>query len=101
MPVLNGDRSFEAKPHILNMLPNFHRKESEEPYAHIAEFEAVCGMIGGHGFTPDQVKLVLFQFSLKDSAREWFISLPYASIHTWQELQQFLEEYYTPQRTNI
>ncbi|XP_022011512.1 uncharacterized protein LOC110911218 [Helianthus annuus] len=102
MPVAPGnvERSFEAKPHILNMLPTFHGKGTEEPYAHIADFEAVCGMIAGHGFMPDQVKLVLFQFSLKDAARDWFTSLPYASIYTWQELQQqFLDEYYTPQRT--
>ncbi|XP_021980449.1 uncharacterized protein LOC110876589 [Helianthus annuus] len=102
MPVAPGnvERSFEAKPHILNMLPTFHGKGTEEPYAHIADFEAVCGMITGHGFTSDQVKLVLFQFSLKDAARDWFTSLPYASIYTWQELQQqFLDEYYTPQRT--
>ncbi|XP_035838897.1 uncharacterized protein LOC118486511 [Helianthus annuus] len=104
MPVAPGnvERSFEAKPHILNMLPTFHGKGTEEPYAHIADFEAVCGMIAGHGFTPDQVKLVLFQFSLKDAARDWFTSLPYASIYTLQELQQqFLDEYYTLQRTKM
>ncbi|KAJ0589564.1 hypothetical protein HanRHA438_Chr04g0183731 [Helianthus annuus] len=57
MPIVNGDRSFETKPRILNMLSTFHGKGSEEPYAHITDFEVMCGMIVRQEFTPNQVKV--------------------------------------------
>ncbi|RVW82130.1 hypothetical protein CK203_052457 [Vitis vinifera] len=31
------------RPHIVPLLPNFHGMESENPYAHIKEFEEVYG----------------------------------------------------------
>ncbi|KAJ0857449.1 putative transcription factor interactor and regulator CCHC(Zn) family [Helianthus annuus] len=44
---------------------------------------------------------MLFQFTLKDKARQWFATLPPGSIYTWQEMQLvFLEEYYTMNRTS-
>ena len=30
------------RPHIVPLLPTFHGMESENPYAHIKEFEYVC-----------------------------------------------------------
>ena len=30
------------RPHIVPLLPTFHGMESENPYAHIKEFEEVC-----------------------------------------------------------
>ena len=30
------------RPHIVSLLPTFHGMESENPYAHIKEFEDVC-----------------------------------------------------------
>ena len=30
------------RPHIVPLLPTFHGMESENPYAHIKEFEDVC-----------------------------------------------------------
>ncbi|KAI3784598.1 hypothetical protein L1987_43700 [Smallanthus sonchifolius] len=76
-------------------------RATEEPYTHLSEYEATCGTIGGQGFTADEVKLVLFQFSLKDWEKQWFLSLLSASIATWAELQQqFLDEYFPPHKTN-
>ncbi|KAJ0586747.1 putative nucleotidyltransferase, Ribonuclease H [Helianthus annuus] len=61
----------------------------------------MCQTIGVSGFTKDEVKLMLFQFTLKDKARQWFATLPPGSIYTWQEMQLvFLEEYYTMNRTS-
>ena len=31
-----------VRPHIVPLLPTFHGMESENPYAHIKEFEDVC-----------------------------------------------------------
>ncbi|KAK1433898.1 hypothetical protein QVD17_10816 [Tagetes erecta] len=101
IPPIQRGRAFEVRPQCLGILPHFHGTALEEPYLHISEFEASCSTIGGQGFSPDEVKLVLFQFTLKDKAKQWFLSLPSASIHTWRDMQQqFLDEYYTSQRTS-
>jgi hypothetical protein len=100
-PVSRNGRAFEVRPQDLGHLPEFYGKRSEEPYLHISAFESVCNMIGGSGFTKDQVMLMMFQFTLKDMARQWFATLPPGSIYTWQDMQQiFLEEYYTMSRTS-
>ena len=35
---------------------------------------------------PDVIKLRLFPFSLRDVVANWFESLPYGSMTTWEEL---------------
>ncbi|XP_022007539.1 uncharacterized protein LOC110906771 [Helianthus annuus] len=100
-PVGNNNRPFEMRPQYLGHLPEFYGKRTEEPYLHIASFDSICHTIGVSGFTKDEVKLMLFQFTLKDKARQWFATLPPGSIYTWQEMQLvFLEEYYTMNRTS-
>ncbi|KAD6119978.1 hypothetical protein E3N88_11249 [Mikania micrantha] len=98
-PVRHG-RSFEVRPAVLSSLPTFHGRATEEPYQHLQEFEQFCQVKGGQGFSADEVKLILFPFSLKDRAKEWFSTLPEASIYTWAEMQQqFLSEFYTMKKT--
>ncbi|KAD4888833.1 hypothetical protein E3N88_20906 [Mikania micrantha] len=99
-PLLRG-RSFEIRPQYLAIIPNFRGTATEEPYVHLSEFGAICSTIGGQGFTPDEVKLNLFQFSLKERAKQWFHTLPSGSIYTWEEMQQlFLDEYYPMSKTS-
>ncbi|XP_076950250.1 uncharacterized protein LOC143623168 [Bidens hawaiensis] len=99
IPVRNG-RTFSVRQNSMTWLPTFHGKATEEPYLHLSDFNSVCALISSQGFTAEEVKMVVFQFSLKDVAKQWFLSLPSASIFTWGDLaQQFLDEYYTPQRT--
>ena len=83
-PVVRNGRAFEVKPHYLGHLPELYGKRIEEPYLHIAAFESICSTVGGAGFTKDQVMLMLFQFTLKDRARQWFPTLTPGSIFTWQ-----------------
>ncbi|KAD6454877.1 hypothetical protein E3N88_09583 [Mikania micrantha] len=98
-PVRHG-RSFEVRPAVLSSLPTFHGRATEEPYQHLQEFKQFCQVTGGQGFLADEVKLILFPFGLKDRAKEWFSTLPAASIYTWAEMkQQFLSEFYTMKKT--
>ncbi|KAF5772732.1 putative retrotransposon gag domain-containing protein [Helianthus annuus] len=92
---------FDCKPHYINILPHFNGRSNDEPYTHLAEFSSVCNTIGGHNFALEEVKLRLFQFSLKDKAKQWFLTLPANSIRTWGQMQQaFLDEYYSMAKTD-
>ena len=45
----------------------------------------------------DVVKLKLFLFSLRDSAKIWFSSLPRNSIDSWNKCKDaFITKYFTP-----
>ncbi|RVW67372.1 hypothetical protein CK203_065885 [Vitis vinifera] len=64
------------RPHIVPLLPTFHRMESENPYAHIKEFE-------------------------EDKAKIWLNSLRPRSIRTLTDLQaEFLNKFFPTHRTN-
>ncbi|XP_022008233.1 uncharacterized protein LOC110907580 [Helianthus annuus] len=100
-PIVCERRMFDCKPHYINILPHFNGRSNNEPYTHLAEFSSVCNTIGGHNFALEEVKLRLFQFSLKDKAKQWFLTLPANGIRTWGEMQQaFLDEYYSMAKTD-
>ena len=45
----------------------------------------------------DVVKLKLFPFSLRDSAKNWFSSLPNNSIDSWNKCKDaFITKYFSP-----
>ena len=63
------------RPHIVPLLPAFHVMESENPYAHIKEFEDVCNTFQEGGASIDLMRLKLFPLTLKDKAKIWLNSL--------------------------
>ena len=73
--------------HIVPLLPTFHGMESENPYAHIKEFEDVCNTFQEAEASIDLMRLKLFSFTLKDKAKIWLNSLRPRSIRTWTDLQ--------------
>ncbi|RVW78418.1 hypothetical protein CK203_051453 [Vitis vinifera] len=89
------------RPHIVPLLPTFHGMESENPYAHIKEFEEVCNTFQEGGASIDLMRLKLFPFTLKDKAKIWLNSLRPRSIRTWTDLQaEFLKKFFPTHRTN-
>nr|CAN74811.1 hypothetical protein VITISV_015188 [Vitis vinifera] len=89
------------KPHIVPLLPTFHGMESENPYAHIKEFEDVCNTFQEGGASIDLMRLKLFPFTLKDKAKIWLNSLRPRSIRTWIDLQaEFPKKFFPTHRTN-
>ncbi|RVW13947.1 hypothetical protein CK203_115412 [Vitis vinifera] len=75
--------------------------ESENPYAHIKEFEDVCNTFQEGGASIDLMRLKLFPFTLKDKAKIWLNSLRPRSIRTWTDLQaEFLKKFFPTHRTN-
>ncbi|RVW95571.1 hypothetical protein CK203_039092 [Vitis vinifera] len=63
------------RPYLVPLLPTFHGMESENPYAHIKEFEDVCSTFQEGGASIDLMRLKLFPFTLKDKAKIWLNSL--------------------------
>ena len=89
------------RPHIVPLLPTFHGMESENPYAHIKEFEEVCNTFQEGGASIDLMRLKLFPFTLKDKPKIWLNSLRARSIRTWTDLQaEFLKKFFPTHRTN-
>ncbi|WJZ92715.1 hypothetical protein VitviT2T_011697 [Vitis vinifera] len=89
------------RPHIVPLLPTFHGMESENPYAHIKEFEDVCNTFQEGGASIDLMRLKLFPFTLKDKAKIWLNYLRPRSIRTWTNLQaEFLKKFFPTHRTN-
>ncbi|XP_060974612.1 uncharacterized protein LOC133039708 [Cannabis sativa] len=69
--------NFEFKPGMIQLLPNFHGLENENPYVHIREFEDV------------------------DKAKSWLYSLRPRSIGTWEEMtSSFFHKYFPNHKTN-
>ena len=56
---------FRFKPGMINLLPNFHGLEYENPYLHLREFEDVCATFTDQEVSNEIVKLKLFSFFFK------------------------------------
>ncbi|XP_073024280.1 uncharacterized protein [Primulina eburnea] len=92
---------FNFKPGIIQLLPNFHGLDSENPYMHLREFEEVCNTYNDLNCSMNTIRLKLFPFSLKDKAKTWLQNLRSGSIRTWDDLQQqFLKKFFPSHRTN-
>ena len=62
---------FNFKPGVIQLLPNFHGLDSENPYLHLREFEEVCNTYNDLNCSMNTIRLKLFPFSLKDKAKTW------------------------------
>ncbi|XP_021747322.1 uncharacterized protein LOC110713162 [Chenopodium quinoa] len=91
MPNVEGN--FEIKPQIIQMLPTFYGLEYENPYKHIDAFLEVCSTFSISDAAADAIRMRLFNFSLKEKAKEW---LNNRNVTTWAQLQKdFLKKFYS------
>ena len=94
--------NFNFKAAVIQLLPNFHGLDAENPYLHLREFEEVCHTYTDQNCSMNTIRLKLFPFSLKDKAKTWLQNLRPGSIRTWNELQeQFLKKFFPHHRTNF
>ena len=48
-----------------------------------------------NGVNPDEIKLQLFPFSVRNIAASWFESLPYGSVRIWEEMvEAYLSQFF-------
>ncbi|WP_236640958.1 hypothetical protein, partial [Flagellimonas alvinocaridis] len=60
----NPNNAFVVKTGMISQLPTFHGVDSENPYAHISDFDGICALFDDTRVSPDVIRLKLFQFSL-------------------------------------
>jgi hypothetical protein len=85
---------------LLNLSPHYKGTPTENPYWHIQEIVDLCKTQNVQGLTLDEIRLILFPFSLKDNAKIWYYSLAAGSIHTWDEMTtKFLKKFFPAHKT--
>ena len=92
--------AFTVKPGVLNSLPNFYGRESDDPYEHVRTFE---GLVRNLATTTqyDNACLKLFEATLKDGALRWFRMQKSQSLTTWAHVRDaFYRKYFSEAKTN-
>jgi hypothetical protein len=91
--------SYDLSP-LLNLSPHYKGTPIENPYWHIREIVDLCKTQNVQGLTQDEIRLILFPFSLKENAKIWYYSLAAGSIHTWDEMTtKFLKKFFPAHKT--
>jgi len=69
-----GDKAFELKPALINMVQSnqFCGKAHEDANAHLQNFLEICGTFTIKDVPSDAILLRLFPFSLLGRAKQWF-----------------------------
>ena len=80
----------------LVMKDQFSGTTNEDDASHLNTFVELCDMQKKKYVENDVVKMKLFPFSLRDSAKIWFSSLPRNSIDSWNKCKDaFITKYFS------
>ena len=92
-----GNDGFELKTGLVNMVQTspFCGKASEDANAHLQNFLEVSSTINPRGTTMDNVRLLLFPFSLLGKVKMWFYTNK-ADFTTWDAYSNALLTKYFP-----
>nr|GEV29200.1 reverse transcriptase domain-containing protein [Tanacetum cinerariifolium] len=96
--------NLEIKNGLLNLVQNkqFFGHDKEDTHAHIRYFNKITSTMKFPGVPSTSVKLMLFLFSLKGTARIWLDKEPPQSILTWDDLvSKFVNQFFPPPRRQI
>ena len=81
------------------MKDQFPGTPNQDVASHINTFMELCNMQKKKDVYNDVVKMKLFPFSMRDSAKNWFSSLPRNSIDSWNKCKDaFITKYFPPQK---
>ncbi|GKA70382.1 reverse transcriptase domain-containing protein [Tanacetum coccineum] len=100
IPEINAN--FELKHGLINLVQNkqFFGHDKEDPHAHIRYFNKITSTMRFSDVPSTSIKLMLFPFSLKGSARIWLEKEPPRSILTWDDLvSKFINQFFPPSKT--
>ncbi|GJS21462.1 zinc finger, CCHC-type containing protein [Tanacetum coccineum] len=101
--LLVGNNVVPLRSDTIRLVQNgcsFYRLWSEDPNQHLKDFLKLVDSLDLDGENRERTRLRLFQFSLRDQARNWLERLPAGSITTWEDLTtRFLAQFFPPGRT--
>ncbi|GJZ03116.1 reverse transcriptase domain-containing protein [Tanacetum coccineum] len=101
LPEINADH-FEIKTNLLQLVQAnpFHGYERENPHAHINSFKRITSTLRFREVPNDEIKLMMFPYSLEGAARLWYEKEPPNSILTWEDLvTKFVNQFFPPSKT--
>ncbi|XP_074266219.1 uncharacterized protein LOC141588689 [Silene latifolia] len=93
--------NFDVKATLLQLVQGnqFGGGATENPNEHLNEFLDSCDMFKVNGVSKDTIRLRLFPYFLRGSAKEWLKSCEPDSFRTWNDVSKaFLNKYFPPQR---
>jgi hypothetical protein len=100
LPILNLaeiGRPFEIKTSTIRMVQHSPFAGKEDPNLHLQAFIQLRQTFNMDGVTQDQMRAMLFPFSLLGKALQWFHSKPAETVQNWNALMKaFMKEYYSP-----
>ncbi len=80
---------------IIQLLPVFNGKDSEDPIMHLGEFHNICMSMKPSNILEGDMKIRCFPHTLKGDANDWLYYLPKGEIDSWEKLHKaFLENYF-------
>ncbi|GJU38356.1 reverse transcriptase domain-containing protein [Tanacetum coccineum] len=95
----NVDDNFVINSTHLNMIREnkFDGYLQADPHDHIREFLAICNMFKYGETQSEDVKLLIFPYSLSDKAKTWFNELNEESITSWEQMRKaFINRFFPP-----
>ena len=98
-PPATSAESCDINTALLNLVmkDQFSGTPNEDATSHLNTFVELCDMQKKKDVDNDVVKMKLFPFSLRDSAKIWFSSLPRNSIDSWNKCKDvFITKYFPP-----
>ena len=79
-------RDYELRGCDYNLLPSFNGRMDKDAWNFQRTFCNVIEQLPRRGLTNDQLRMKCFSHTLKEQAYTWWLSLPVASMTTWQEV---------------
>ena len=92
---------YRLSSRLITMIKNlsFSRKEDENPYLHIRDFEQTCDCLRIEGISDKTLRWKPFPFSLREEARRWYSQKVSQQCGEWGVLQaNFCLDFYSLDR---
>jgi hypothetical protein len=85
-PILSTSYELSSSFIALVQKNSFSRRDCENPYHHLSEFEQVCSCLKSFGMTHETLKWKLFPLFLSEEAKQWYIRVIGCVNGSWIEL---------------
>jgi hypothetical protein len=103
LPIINlqdAGRPFKIKVSTIRMVQHLPFTGKEDPNLHLQAFVQLCQTFDEDGVAQDQMRVVIFPFSLLGRALRWLHTLSAELKQDWEALMRnFMKEFYSPTKT--